>query len=112
MRLLHTTRSRKQFSILMSSRTVQAATMILHPRGTSSDEPENEHPFAEQWLFVVKGTGRAIVARRSVRLKPSDLLLIGKGERHQIINSGRSNLVTINFYSPPAYDRHGDVLNK
>jgi hypothetical protein len=37
------------------------------------------------------------------------LLLIEKGEPHQIINTG-APLVTINFYSPPAYRKNGELL--
>jgi len=37
---------------------------------------------------------------RSIPLRPNDLLLIEKGEKHQIINTGRKDLVTINFYIP------------
>ncbi len=112
MKLFHTSRRRSEFNILTSSRSLQAAMMTLRPGGSSSDEPENEHPFAEQWLFVIRGTGRAIVGKRRVALRTNDLLLIEKGERHQIINPGRSNLVTINFYAPPAYDNRGEVLRK
>jgi oxalate decarboxylase/phosphoglucose isomerase-like protein (cupin superfamily) len=35
-------------------------------------------------------------------------LVIEKGELHQIKNSGRRPLVTINWYVPPAYDAGGE----
>ncbi|RYE65571.1 MAG: cupin domain-containing protein, partial [Rhizobiaceae bacterium] len=39
------------------------------------------------------------------------LLLIERGERHEIRNTGDAPLVTINFYTPPAYTQ-GGVLKR
>ena len=83
--------------------------MTLKPGQSTSEEPENEHPRCEQWLFVLRGTGRAVVGKRRVALKADSLLLIEKGEAHQISNTGRSPLVTLNFYAPPAYTKSGDL---
>ena len=110
MKLISTGKHRGEFDVLLSSRSTQAAMMTLQPGGSSSDEPVNEHPKSEQWLFVVSGTGRARVGGRSVSLRPRSLLLIEKGEPHQIRNTGRSPLVTVNFYSPPAYRKDGELL--
>jgi mannose-6-phosphate isomerase-like protein (cupin superfamily) len=110
MKLLQTTKYRKSFDVLIASRSTQAAMMTLQPGGATSDEPENEHPHSEQWLFVISGTGRARVAGRTAALRPNSLLLIEKGEPHQIRNTGRSALVTINFYSPPAYRKDGELI--
>lgn len=37
-------------------------------------------------------------------------MLIERGDRHQVKNTGRNLLRTINFYVPPAYDSKGDEL--
>ena len=110
MRHINTTgRQKSFFMILASTTTAQAAMMSLKPGQSTSDEPENEHPRCEQWLFVLRGTGRAIVGKRRVALKADSLLLIEKGEPHQITNTGKSPLVTLNFYAPPAYTKGGDL---
>ncbi len=109
MKHTNASRSTKLFTPLLSSASVQAATMVLRPGQSSSDEPEEEHPKAEQWLFIVKGIGRAKARGRSISLKAGSLLLIEKNERHQLINTGRVPLVTVNFYSPPAYSPEGEV---
>ena len=100
---------RSVFDVLASTRSAQAAMMTLRPGQSSSERPENEHPRAEQWLFVVKGTGRAVVGPSRAALKEGSLLLIEKGETHQVTNTGRRALVTLNLYCPPAYDDQGDV---
>jgi mannose-6-phosphate isomerase-like protein (cupin superfamily) len=109
MQHIATSRKRSMFDLLTATRSSQAAMMTLRPGQSSSDEPENEHPRAEQWCFVVSGSGRAIVGKRRVALKAGSLLLIEKGESHQITNTGREWLVTLNLYVPPAYSPAGEV---
>lgn len=110
MKLFKTAGKRDSFKVLGGSRSVQSALMVLQP-GQSTGQPQNEHLRSEQWLFVVSGTGRAIVNRRRVAIRESSLLLIEKGEIHQVRNTGRRPLVTLNFYAPPAYNKNGEPKN-
>lgn len=96
------------FRVLFGHRRVQAAQMVLEP-GASEGGDGNRHRSADQWLYVVSGTGVAIVAGRRVRLGPGSLLLVERGEEHEIRNTGRSALKTVNFYSPPAYTPEGNT---
>jgi mannose-6-phosphate isomerase-like protein (cupin superfamily) len=57
-------------------------------------------------LFVLSGRGRATVEGKRVNLGPGTLLLIERGERHEVRNTGRTNLRTLNFYTPPAYKQN------
>jgi mannose-6-phosphate isomerase-like protein (cupin superfamily) len=98
------------FEVLANTRLAQAAIMVLRP-GQSTGEPDNEHPRSEQWLFVVEGSGRALAAKRPVAIRKNSLVVIEKGEAHQITNTGRRLLVTISFYVPPAYTLKGDLKN-
>jgi mannose-6-phosphate isomerase-like protein (cupin superfamily) len=100
---------RSFFKVLHSTRDAQAAMMTLRPGQSSSEQVENEHPRCEQWCYVVRGSGRASVGKRRVALRAGSLLLIEKNEPHQVTNTGRKPLVTLNFYCPPAYDDQGDV---
>jgi mannose-6-phosphate isomerase-like protein (cupin superfamily) len=100
---------RAGFKVLVDGAGSQAAVMVLAPGEATAERPENEHPAAEQWLYVVAGTGRAQSGGRGVRLAEGSLLLVEKGERHQITNTGRSPLVTLNVYAPPAYTKAGEV---
>ena len=99
---------RSDFKVLASTRAAQAAVMVLEP-GVTTGEPSNEHPRSEQWLYVISGTGRALVGRRRTALRKGSLLLIEKGEVHQVANTGRTPLLTLNFYAPPAYTRSGEL---
>lgn len=89
--------------------SVQAAEMVIEP-GQREGGPDNRHRGADQWLYVVAGSGVAIVGGKEQPLRAGSLLLIEKGETHEIRNTGDEALQTLNFYSPPAYDEEGEEL--
>jgi mannose-6-phosphate isomerase-like protein (cupin superfamily) len=91
-----------EWKVLMSTRRSQAALMTIKP-GNSEGGPKNKHPRSDQWMVVLSGTGQAIGTKRTIPLKAGALLLIEKGEIHEIKNTGKSPFKALNFYSPPAY---------
>jgi mannose-6-phosphate isomerase-like protein (cupin superfamily) len=97
------------FKVLIGNRRVQAAQMVIAP-GDSEGGPTNRHRGSDQWLFVVSGSGTAILGGLRHALKQHSLLLIEHGERHEIRNTGRIPLKTLNLYSPPGYTKGGDEL--
>ena len=99
----------KGFRVAFAVRKVQAAEMVIAP-GDSEGGPDNRHRGADQWLYVVAGTGVAVVEGRRQSLAAGSLLVIERGERHEIRNSGRTLLKTVNLYSPPAYDQEEEPL--
>ncbi|MET1081483.1 MAG: cupin domain-containing protein [Burkholderiales bacterium] len=97
------------FNVVLGNRRSQAAQMVLEPGGAEGNA-RNRHSGADQWLLVVKGTGTAKINRRRVTLRSGMLLLIERGDRHEIRNDGNERLITLNFYVPPAYTSKGRVL--
>ena len=97
------------FRVIRGNRRSQAAEMVLAP-GDAEGGADNRHRGADQWLFVLSGSGEAMIGRRRHRLRKGSLLLIEKKEKHQIKNTGRALLRTLNFYVPPAYRRDGNPL--
>lgn len=89
-------------------RKAQAAEMVLEP-GESEGNTDNYHRGADQWLYVVSGTGTATIDGRKTKLKAGVLLVIEKKERHEIRNTGRTLLRTLNFYYPPAFTKDGNA---
>ena len=96
------------FQVLSSTRSAQAAVMTLRP-GQNSGPIQNEHRRAEQWLFVVTGRGQATINGKKIMLKERLLVLIPRRARHQIKNTSNKQMVTLNFYAPPAYTADGNV---
>jgi len=97
------------FEVAFTSRQVQAAEMTLDP-GSNTGGPDNRRRGADQWMYVVSGDGEAIVDGVQQRLQAGSLLVIERGETHEIRCTGDQPLRTVNFYSPPAYDDDGDEL--
>jgi mannose-6-phosphate isomerase-like protein (cupin superfamily) len=99
----------KGFRVRLGNRRSQAAEMVLAP-GDSEGSADNRHRGADQLLFVVAGRGAARINKKRYALRPGSLLLIERGDEHQIKNTGRAWLKTLNVYVPPAYDARGDPL--
>jgi mannose-6-phosphate isomerase-like protein (cupin superfamily) len=97
------------FRVALGNRRSQAAEMVLAP-GETQGGPENRHRGSDQWLFVVEGGGVAIVEGRRIKLAAGTLVLIERGQTHEIRNTGDGPLKTVNFYLPPAYSDDGDAL--
>ena len=97
------------FRVALGNRRCQAAEMVIEP-GKAEGGPHNRHRGADQWLFVVAGTGVAKIKGQRYPLKYGTLLLIEHGDEHEIRNTGRSVLKTLNVYNPPAYTKSGDEL--
>ena len=100
---------RRGFHVGVTRRGVQAATMVLAPGGAEGG-PGNRHRGSDQWLYVIRGSGFARVNGRRTALRPGTLILIERGDVHEVKNAGRGLLATLNFYSPPAYRRDGSRL--
>lgn len=98
-----------EFRMLSKNRRSQAVEMVIPP-GKTEGGPDDNHRGSDQWLYVVSGTGTAKVAGKRLRLRSRTLLLIERGDPHELKNTGRSPLRTINIYVPPAYNGQGDPL--
>ena len=99
----------KGFAVALRNARGQAATMVIPP-GDSEGGPRNRDRGSDQWLYVISGTGRATVGGRRQGLRAGTLLLIERGATHEIRNTGRAPLKTLNFYVPPAYTASGEPL--
>ena len=97
------------FHVALGNKRSQAATMTLRPGGCEGGA-DNRHRGADQWLFVQSGSGVAIVSGTRITLRAGSLVLIERRDTHEIRNTGRTPLKTLNVYVPPAYTRTGDEL--
>lgn len=97
------------FNVVLENRDAQAATMTLSP-GTAEGRPENRHRGADQWLYVVSGSGTATINGKHHPVSEGTLMLIEHGDEHEIRNTGDTPLRTLNVYVPPAYSPDGKEL--
>jgi len=97
------------FHVALSTRRAQIAEMTIAP-GHAEGGPGNRHVGADQWMFVQAGAGIAHVGGKRLPLRRGTVLLIERGEEHEIRNTGRTALRTLNFYTPPAYANDDELL--
>ena len=99
----------KGFRVAIGNERSQAAEMVIPP-GEAEGNSSNRHRRSDQWLYVLSGKGRALINGRAYGLRAGTLLLIEHKDRHEIRNTGRSLLRTLNFYVPPGYTKAGNEL--
>lgn len=97
------------FHVLTGDDHSQAATMVMKAGGKEGG-PDNRHRGADQWLYIESGSGEARINGHTYPLEAGSLLLIQRGDRHEIVNTGSSALKTLNLYVPPAYTSDGNEL--
>lgn len=100
---------RKGFHVLVGDEHSQVATMVIEPGG-SEGSSDKKHQGADQWLFVETGEGEAMINGHTYPLAAGSLVLIQRGDRHEIRNTGREPMKTLNIYVPPAYTSKGEEL--
>jgi mannose-6-phosphate isomerase-like protein (cupin superfamily) len=97
------------FRVVQGDKHSQAGQMTLSP-GETEGGPENRHRGADQWLYVVSGSGVAVVEGERIELREGTLVLIQRGDRHEVRNTGDTPLKTLSLYVPPAYTEDGEEL--
>jgi mannose-6-phosphate isomerase-like protein (cupin superfamily) len=97
------------FRISIGNGRAQATPMVIPPCGPEGGA-DNHQPGADRWLFVVPGLGQAIVNGRRYPWRAGSLILIERGDRHEIRCTGRADLKTVSIYLPPAYSQNGKEL--
>src|SRR5262245_9727884 len=101
----------KPFRVVLTNRRSQAAEMALTAGGVEGGS-ENRHVGSDQWLYVVSGVGTAIVEGKRYALRAGTLMLIERGDIHEIRNTGKTKLRTISIYVPPAFRKNGEPLQR
>lgn len=63
--------------------------------------PLHRHPDTDEVVYFVRGTGECVVGQRTCRVKPGDLVFVGKDLPHAVINThATENLVCILAQAP------------
>lgn len=86
------------FRVLETTDRHQIAVMEL-AEGQASGEFGNDHPQADQVVYVLSGGGWARIGEETIHLGAGDLLVVPAGVDHQILGPNR----TLSFYAPVAY---------
>ncbi len=87
-------------SVIATGPHAQVVVMSIPPGGEIGDEV---HQGVDQVLAFVEGTGAAIVEGERTVVGPDRLVLVPSGTRHNIVNTGTSDLRLYTVYAPPQH---------
>ncbi|HET7827319.1 MAG TPA: cupin domain-containing protein, partial [Candidatus Saccharimonadales bacterium] len=76
----------------------QVVIMNIKP---GEDIGEETHPANDQILYLLSGSGQAVLDHQASDFAAGDLVLVPAGTLHNFINSGQADLKIITTYSPP-----------
>jgi mannose-6-phosphate isomerase-like protein (cupin superfamily) len=87
-------------SVIATGPHAQVVVMSIPPGGEIGEEV---HQGVDQVLAFVEGTGAAIVEGERTVVGPDRLVLVPSGTRHNIVNTGTSDLRLYTVYAPPQH---------
>lgn len=89
----------KIFDVLHAAKSTQGA-MVTVPPGQRQEVPANPRRWAEQYIYVVAGSGNLHIGGAKRRLRPGSMLRVGKHEPH-VLSTGDHTMIVVNIYVPP-----------
>jgi oxalate decarboxylase len=93
-------------SNFLVSKTIAATQVTIKPGGVRA---MHWHPNADEWLYIVKGTGRATVfntgpAAITANFHPGDVGYVKKGLGHYLENTGHTELVYMEVFRAGSFE--------
>lgn len=86
--------------VVATGRHAQVVVMSIPPDGEIGEEV---HHNVDQVLIFVEGTGAAILEGERSAVGPDRLVLVPAGTRHNVVNTGSSDLRLYTVYAPPQH---------
>lgn len=84
--------------VLLTTERSQALQIVLKP-GCSTGQVDDCG--GDEWIFVLEGQGRVIVAGERTPIEAGALVLVEAGEEHELENIGDAPLRTLHILAPP-----------
>ena len=63
--------------------------------------PAHSHPNGEEVIYIVRGTGRVLVAGAVSPVKAGSIVLFPQGAVHMLHNTGDEEMKVVCFFAPP-----------
>lgn len=92
--------------VLYTAENSQLVLMSLLPAEEIGFET---HPDNDQFFRFEKGNGKVIINETEYEVKDGDAVIVPKGSRHNVINTGAERLHMYTLYSP-AHHKDGVVM--
>ena len=86
--------------VVFTSPLSQLTVMTLRP---GEDIGTEVHKDADQLFVLLSGSGMAILNGVSSKVTPLSLLAVPRGTQHNVVNTGKTPMELVTFYSPPKH---------
>jgi len=87
--------------VIMTGQENQVVVMSLEP---DQDVGMEVHEDLDQIVVCVEGFGEVVIDGEREELAPQDLVFVPQGTRHNITNTGDTDMKLYTIYSPPEHD--------
>ena len=75
--------------------------------------PAHSHPNGEEVIYILRGSGRVLVAGEVAAVREGTAVLFPQGAVHMLHNTGKEEMKVVCFFAPPTgldnYRMHEDV---
>jgi quercetin dioxygenase-like cupin family protein len=65
-------------------------------------KPAHSHPNGEEVIYIVRGSGRVMVAGEVQAVKAGTVVLFPQGAEHMLQNTGSEEMKVVCFFAPPS----------
>jgi mannose-6-phosphate isomerase-like protein (cupin superfamily) len=86
--------------VLYTGRYLQLVLMSLKPGEEVGEEVHEDH---DQFFRVEEGEGQVVIDGATTPIKDDDAIIVPAGARHNVINTGSSDLKFYTLYGPPEH---------
>ena len=75
--------------------------------------PAHSHPNGEEVIYIIRGSGRALIAGEVHQVGPGSVALFPQGDVHMLHNTGDDEMHVVCFFAPPTnlenYRMHEEI---
>ncbi len=75
--------------------------------------PAHAHPHGEEVIYIIRGTGRVMIAGQVSPVSAGSTVLFPRGAVHMLHNTGSEEMKVVCFFAPPTslenYETHENV---
>jgi len=82
----------------LRARNCSVCTIVIPPGEKA--RPAHSHPQGEEVVYILSGTGRALVAGEVAPVTAGSIVVFPKAAVHMLHNTGRDELKAICFFAP------------
>lgn len=84
--------------VLATGKNTQVVIMSIEPGGEIGEEVHSDN---DQVLYLVEGSGKAVIDGQEMTFTQNDVVLVPAGTKHNFISNAGSTMKIITTYSPP-----------